>query len=79
MTFKLPINRANLLIWTRAESFSLKYQLGLNIREIMPIECLFMKTAIPMRIFDVTLPQIREILDDINVYKISKMMALAFQ
>lgn len=78
-SFKLSINKVNLQIWVRAENLSSKYQIELNIREIIPIESIFIHEVSVHKIFHDALHKIRPLLDDINVYKISKMIALAFQ
>lgn len=40
-SFKLPIDKKNLQIWTRAENLQQKYELDIPIRELLPINPVF--------------------------------------
>lgn len=75
----LGISKEYLEIYMRFEAYHSKYDIPLPMSEMFPVEFLFANEKEPKHLFDQVSPIIAQLVDDSNIYKISKIIHLAFK
>ena len=73
------IQRKNFQVFIRADNLHSRYNLELPIRNLFPIEATFDIKADREELFKQMFPTILTMLDDINVYKIAKVVSFSFE
>ena len=76
---RVRIQRKNFHVYIRAINLHCKYSLELPIRKLFPIEAVFDISADKDELFKSLLPNIFDIIEDVDVYKIAKVLSLAFE
>ena len=75
----IGLNSLVLELYSKAENLQSKFMLELPFDEIFISEGLFRKFVNSEEVFDFIYPNIKRVLDESNVYKISRMIVLIFK
>lgn len=74
-----PINRENFDVFVKMDSFQQKFNLDIDLKKMFPIEGVFIQAKSTSQLFNFVKKRTIELLTESNVYKITKVVSLAFK